>query len=361
MLVSIIIFILTLLVLVIIHELGHFLMAKKFGIKVEEFGFGIPPRLFGKKIGETLYSLNALPLGGFVRLLGEDEVDKTVLKNKRSFASQNVYKRILVVISGVTMNLFLAWIIFYTVIVYQNFKIIYPTPQPAVFIGFLEKGFPAEGAGVKIGDRILKVDEKEIKNFEDARNFIKEKNGGSVTLTLSDIDGQSKRVVNVTPKKVETGFLIGVGFTPVAMKSYVRGVDKLFSGITYSWQLTKVTFVGLGKLLGDVAAGNFKTASEGVSGPVGLARMSNDILSNGPSAAAFYLWFVGVISLTLSIFNVLPIPALDGGRLLFLVIEAASRKKVREDIERLVHQIGFAVLLTLALLITYSDISKLIH
>jgi len=89
--------------------------------------------------------------------------------------------------------------------------------------------------------------------------------------------------------------------------------------------------------------------------------MSNDILSNGPSAAAFYLWFVGVISLTLSIFNVLPIPALDGGRLLFLVIEAASRKKVREDIERLVHQIGFAVLLTLALLITYSDISKLIH
>ena len=360
MIFSIIIFIFTLLILVVIHELGHFLMAKRFGIKVEEFGFGIPPKIWGKKIGETLYSLNALPIGGFVRLLGEDEVGGTT--NSRDFRAKSVSLRIIVVVAGVMMNLLLAWVIFYTVIIYQNFKIIYPTLEPAVFIGYLEKGFPAEIAGLKIGERILKIDEKVIKNFDDAKNFIKEKNGAVVTLTLADIDGESQRQLSVTPKNTQKdGFLIGVGFTPLAIKQYLTPTEKIFSGITYSFHLTKLTLSGFGKLTSDLVAGNFKTASQSVSGPVGLAKASNDILSSGRQALPFYLWFVGVISLTLSIFNVLPIPALDGGRLLFLVIEAVSRKKVREDIERKVHQVGFALLLSLALLVTFSDIQKMFH
>lgn len=361
MLIAIIIFIFTLLTLVIIHELGHFLMARRFGIKVEEFGFGIPPKVFGKKIGETVYSLNALPFGGFVRLLGEDETDSKVLKNPRSFASATIWKRILVVLAGVAMNLILAWAIFYTVIFYQNFKIIYPTLKQGVYVGYLEKDFPAESSGIQLGEKILKVDGKDVKNFEDPKNFIKEKNGKSVVLTLADLKGENIREVPITPKQVEEDFLIGVGFSPIAIKQYRSGAEKLFSGITYSWDLTRVTFMGLGKLSSDLTSGNFQTASQSVSGPIGLASISSDILSAGKAALPFYLWFVGVISLTLSIFNVLPIPALDGGRLLFLVIEAVSRKKVREDIERLVHQIGFAILLTLALLVTYSDISKLIH
>lgn len=360
MILSIIIFIFTLLVLVVIHELGHFLMAKKFGIKVEEFGFGIPPKIWGKKIGETLYSLNLLPLGGFVRLLGEDNAGRPI--NSRDFRAKPVLSRIIVVVAGVTMNLALAWAIFYTILIYQNFKIIYPTLEPAVYIGFLEKDFPAEKSGVLVGDRILKVDSNDVATIETARNFIKVKKGDSITLTLADIDGNNQKVISVTPKAIEKGdFLIGVGFSPLAIKQYKTSTEKLFSGITYSWSLTKVTFAGFGKLFADLTAGNFKTASESVSGPVGLANMSNDILSSGKSALPFYLWFVGVISLTLSIFNVLPIPALDGGRLLFLVIEAVSKKKVREDIEMKVHQIGFAILLSLALLVTYSDISKIIH
>ncbi len=363
MLISIIIFIITLLVLVVIHELGHFLMAKRFGIKVEEFGFGIPPRIFGKKIGETIYSLNALPLGGFVRLLGEDEVESEGKKiSERDFRAKPVWQRIVVVVAGVSMNLLLAWVIFYSVIIYQNFKIIYPTVQPGAYVGFLEKGFPAEQAGIRIGDKILSVDGKQVKKFDDARNFIKEKKGAEVLLTLTDIDGHSQRQISLTPKKVEKGdALIGVGFSPLATKEYKTPLDKFFSGITYSWNLTKVTFAGFGKLFADLTSGNFKLASQSVSGPVGLATMSNDILSSGNQAIPFYLWFVGVISLTLSIFNVLPIPALDGGRLLFLVIEAITKKKVREDIERSVHQIGFLILLSLALLVTYSDISKIIH
>lgn len=360
MILSIVVFIFTLLILVVIHELGHFLMAKKFGIKVLEFGFGIPPRVWGKKIGETLYSINALPLGGFVRLLGEDEVDRSVLKDKGSFAVASVHKRIIVVVAGVVMNLILAWVIFYSVIIYQNFRIIYPTLEPAVFVGQVQKGFPAEASGIKVGDKILKVDGREVKKFDDARNFIKEKNGQAITLTLSDIEGARIRQIFITPKKTDSGdFLIGVGFSPLAIKQYDTPVEKVFSGITYSWDLTMVTFAGLGKLGSDLGSGNLEKASESVSGPVGLAGISSQILGEGPRAFPFYLWFVGVISLTLTIFNVLPIPALDGGRLLFLVIEAVSKKKVREDVERLVHQIGFAVLLALAFLITYSDIRKL--
>src|SRR5260221_688531 len=122
----IVVFIITILILVVIHELGHFLVARKFNIKVLEFGFGIPPRAWGKKWGETLISLNWLPFGGFVRLLGEDESDPETLKNKRSFASQAVWKRILVVVAGVGINLLLAFVLFYLVIAAQNFKVQLP-------------------------------------------------------------------------------------------------------------------------------------------------------------------------------------------------------------------------------------------
>lgn len=362
MILSILIFILTLLILVIIHELGHFIMAKRFKIKVEEFGFGIPPRIWGKKIGETIFSLNALPLGGFVRLLGEDSTDKNVLKNPRSFAAQEPWKRILVVVAGVVMNLVLAWVIFYSVIIFQNFRIIYPTAESAAFVGRLEKEYPAEKSEIKVGDKVIKVDGKEVKNFEMARNFIKEKKDQPVELTVADIEGRNPKTVILTPKKTESGdYLVGIGFSPLAIKQYETTGEKVFSGITYSWDLTRATVAGLGKLGQDLVTGNIKKASESVSGPVGLAVISNDILSEGAKALPFYFWFVGVISLTLSIFNVLPIPALDGGRLLFLVIEAVTRKKVKAEVETLIHQIGFALLIALAFLITYSDISKQIR
>ena len=360
MLFSIIIFIITLLVLVLIHEFGHFLMAKRFGIKVEEFGFGIPPKIFGKKIGETIYSLNALPLGGFVRLLGEDEVKREFLVNPRSFAAQSVWKRILVVIAGVVMNLILAWILFYTVIISQNFRIIYPTPKPVVFVSQVQKDFPAEVAGVRVGEKLLAIDDQSVKDIDQARNLIRSKEGVSIKLTLSDVDDKYQRTVALTPKKVEgKDVLIGVVFSPLAFKQYLTPHERVFSGISYSWDLTHLTFIGLGQLLNDLIYGNFEKASQSVSGPVGLAGITTNILSLGAEAVLPYLWFVGVISLTLTIFNILPIPALDGGRLLFLTVEALSRKKVREDIERLVHQIGFAILLFLALLVTYSDIRKI--
>ena len=361
MLFSIFIFILTLLVLVVIHELGHFLLAKKFGIKVEEFGFGLPPRIWGKRIGETLYSLNWIPYGGFVKLMGEDEVDAKVLKNSRSFASQLVWKRIAVVVGGVLMNLFLAWIIFYTVLIFQNFKIIYPSLTPGIFVGFIEKNFPAMESGIKIGDRILEIDGRKLEKLEDGKKFIQEKKGEAVEVKVAGIEGDNQRVLNIKPKLAENGnFLIGVAFSPIPFKQYETLGEKIFSGITYSYDLTRITFLGLGKTFGNLFSGDFATVSQNVAGPVGIATVTNNILSAGVQAILPYLWFVGVLSLTLFIFNLLPIPALDGGRLFFLLIEALTGKKVKAEFEKVVHTVGFVVLLSLAVLITYSDIKKLI-
>ncbi len=292
--------------------------------------------------------------------MGEDETDKAVLKNPRSFASQNVWKRILVVVAGVTMNLVLAWILFFTVIAFQNFKIIYPA-EPAVYIGAVEKDFPAEKAGLIANEKLIAVEGQTTSDIEQARSLIKSKGSTPVTLSLTDVDGNNLRKVTVTPKKQDNGdVLIGVVFSPIPFREYKSFPEKLFSGITYSYDLTRLTFVGLGRLGHDVLLGNFGQASRSVSGPVGLAAITNEILSVGEAAILPYIWFVGVISLTLAIFNVLPIPALDGGRLLFLVIEAVTRKKVREDVEGMVHQVGFIILIALALLITFSDIRKLL-
>lgn len=363
MILSIAIFIITLLVLVLIHEFGHFIMAKRFGIKVEEFGFGIPPRLWGKKIGETIYSINWLPFGGFVRLLGEDEdtalSSKTAAKS-RDFRAKPVGQRITVVVAGVVMNLFLAWMIFYTVIISQNFKIIYPTLEPAVFIFKVEDGFPAKQAGIREGEKLVEIDGRAVFAIDQAKQLIQAKGESALTLTLADSEGRNLRKITLTPKKADQDILIGVVFSPIPFKTYMTPLEKAFSGVSYSWDLTRLTFSGLGTMIRDLVGGDFSQASRSVAGPVGLAVLTSDILSAGWEAILPYLYFVGLISLTLAIFNVLPIPALDGGRLLFLVIEAVSRKKVKEEIERKVHQIGFIILITLALLITFSDIRKLL-
>lgn len=355
MFVTIVIFILTLLLLVVIHEFGHFLLAKRFGILVKEFGFGIPPRAWGKKIGETIYSINWLPFGGFVKLLGEE--DSKEGPPGRNFANKNVWQRIVVVVAGVVMNLILAWVLFYIVIAAQNFKVISPSIEPGVYISKVEENFPAKEAGIKPGDKLLSVDGKAVLDFDEARKFIKEKKDAAIILKLQDSKGKEREVA-LFAKEVDGERLIGVVFTPFLIKEFITPSEKIFSGITYSFDLIQLTFVGLGKTINQLFAGELSQVSQSVSGPVGIAAISNEILSSGWQAAVPYLWFVGIISLTLAIFNIFPIPALDGGRLLFLLIEAVTRKKVKAEIENLVHQVGFAVLLVLALLITYSDIKK---
>lgn len=376
MLLSIVIFVLTLLVLVLIHELGHFLMAKKFGIKVEEFGFGFPPRAWGKKIGETLVSVNWLPLGGFVRLLGEDGTDKEVSKDSRSFSNKGVWERITVVVAGVFMNLVLASLIFYLTLGFSGFKFQVPLIVEHQFLGVTQKeeqfviiaqvvkNSPAQKANLKAGDQIIAIDGQTIKSGQDLVDTTKNMEGKQIVLSVLT-ENQKEEQVKLTARKNPPA---GQGPLGVAISSfrlanleYQTPMEKLLAGPLHSINLTVYSAKVLGKVIGQsFARKNFQPLSTSVSGPVGIASMANDILTQSAKPFLSYLDFIGLISLNLALINLLPIPAMDGGRLFFLLIEALSGKKVHAGFERWVHTIGMVLLLGLAVLITFSDVGKLL-
>lgn len=376
MIITVIIFILTLLILVVIHELGHFLMAKKFGIKVLEFGFGIPPRAWAKLVGETQVSLNWLPFGGFVRLLGEDEVDKKILDNKRSFAAQIVWKRILVVVAGVAMNLGLAWLLFYLVLGFQGFKAEFPLLTPHQFIGVSQEqevmvliqsvaeSSPAKQVGLNISDRILAINGEFIKDSTDLISKTKSLAGQSIKLTISDPPKKEFRSVDITPRidpPAGQGPLgVALGELNVASIEYQGLPQRILAGPIHSVNLVAYS----GKVMGfffsqAIETKKLEPVTETVSGPVGITSVVNTILTKSPDPVLPYLDFVAILSLNLAVLNVLPFPALDGGRLFFLMVEALTKRKVHAEVERWIHTIGMVILLTLMILITFSDIRKL--
>lgn len=372
----ILVFIVTLLILVVIHELGHYFAAKFFNIKVLEFGFGIPPRAWGKKIGETIWSLNWLPFGGFVRLLGEDEADKEVLDDKRSFAAQKVWKRILVVVAGVAMNLLLAWLLFYIVLGVQGFKTKLPlltdykfaginqSTETAIIVGNIAKDSPAEKAGLKDGDRVIALNGNPVIESSKFVEEIKAGAGKQVKLTISDIQGQNLREVVLIPRENppagEGALGVSLGGIKTVNLSFDSPLQMLFAAPIYSYNLVGYS----GKILGDTIGFSVKErdispVSNAVAGPVGITSVVAQILSvKNPLIP--YLDFVAALSLNLAIVNVLPFPGLDGGRLFFLFIEGITRKKTHAVIEKYVHTIGLVVLLSLIILITISDIRKLV-
>jgi regulator of sigma E protease len=380
MVITIIVFVITLLILVLIHELGHFLTAKKFGIKVEEFGFGIPPRAWGKKIGETIYSLNWLPFGGFVRLLGEDQEppnDQRKASDKsRYFSMRPVSQRIVVVVAGVIMNLLLAFVLFYITLGFQGFKTQLPvltdyqfigaqqTKESLIIIQGVAKDSPASLVGLKPGDRVFTINGISINKSTDLQQVIQSSLDKPLELSVTDPAGKDLRKVSVTPRSNPPAGQgpLGIAFGQFQGMNveYKDPLSKIFAGPLHALNVTAYS----GKILGSFISEAVKTksvepVSQTVSGPVGITNVVNSILTDSKNPILPYLDFVALLSLNLAIMNILPIPALDGGRFFFLLIEAITRKKVNQDFERWVHTIGMAFLLMLMLLITFSDIKKL--
>jgi regulator of sigma E protease len=377
MLLSVIIFIITLLILVVIHEFGHFLTAKKFGIKVEEFGFGIPPRAWGKKVGETLVSINWLPFGGFVRLLGEEESAPGKISEKekqRYFSARPVGQRIVVVVAGVVMNLLMAWVLFYITLGFSGFQTDIPLIAPHQFVGVTQKdqsqvvirqvvpNSPAGQAGLKLGDQVVAVNDLPITSAQELINKTKVAVGQPMRLTVKDL-GNKTHAVELTPRVNPPA---GEGPLGVALDSYQFAtityqtpVQKLLAGPVHSYNVIAYSAEILGRFINQsIQQKSFKPVSQTVSGPVGITSVANSILTSTDNPVLPYLNFVAVLSLNLAVMNVLPFPALDGGRLFFLLIEAVTRKKVNEEVERWVHSIGMAILLVLIMLVTFSDIKK---
>jgi len=388
MIFTILIAFISLIGLMVLHEFGHFILAKKFGVKVEEFGIGYPPRIFGKKIGETIYSLNLLPFGAFVKIQGEMArpsaaipaeslgIDGSTgspqgkIEDHRSFSAQPIGKRALIVFGGVLSFWIIAAIIFSIV-----FAIGVPTAisdeenivNSKVQIAAIAPNSPAQIAGLKIGDTIKEFSitnphfpyraepsgYRPITKVKEIQEFTEINKGEEVTLTIKRGEKifDVSLVPRVSPPAGEGA--MGVALVRTAIKNY-PWYQAPWQGILSTGNLTILIVKGLYQAISNAIQG-LPTGVELV-GPVGIGNLFYQAAQLGVN---YFLNLLAMISIYLAIFNILPIPATDGGKLLFLGIEAIRKKPVSEKIEQNITAVSFALLLTLMVFATIKDIVKL--
>ncbi|OGK16361.1 hypothetical protein A2774_02805 [Candidatus Roizmanbacteria bacterium RIFCSPHIGHO2_01_FULL_39_12c] len=351
-------------ILILIHELGHFLAAKKNGVKVEEFGLGFPPRLFGKKIGETLYSLNLFPVGGFVKLFGEEYhelTDKTIkdqqlaignLKN-RAFVYKKPWQKASIIVAGVLGNFILGW-----VVISYLFTQGVPIPLNKVLVEKVQQESPAASAGLQAEDMIigLKFDGKEYKisSPNDLTVLTQKYLDKKIVLTVERRD--KKRIIELTPRSKppkNQGPLGVVITTPFTEKKY-PWYRAPFFGLIEAANITQKIVVELTKTL--VQLVTLQKPKVEIAGPVGIARYAGQALKFGKNAV---LELMALLSLNLAVINILPFPALDGGRFIFVVYEWMTKRRVNQSLERGLNLIGFIIILSLAGIVTVNDIIKI--
>jgi len=358
---TIIIAFVSLIGLMILHEFGHFVVAKRFGVKVEEFGIGYPPRLFGKRIGETIYSLNLIPFGGFVRMYGEEKD----IKDPRSFTGKPIWQRTLIIIGGVVAFWVIAAILLTIV-----FGLGAPTAvsdeengnliDPKVQIMAVASNSPAEKTGLKTGDtivnlkfQILKIKTDKVKEVQE---FIEAHKGKEITLSIQrgkDIFDISL-IPRVEPPKDEGA--MGVALVRTAIKAY-PWYQSPIQGILATGNLTIAIVQGWGRILGSLLKGEGMPSGVKIAGPVKIFIMIGESVRLG---LVNFLSFIAMISVAVALFNILPIPALDGGKILFLGIEAVRKKPVSQKIEQNITVAFFMILIALMVLVTIKDITKII-
>ncbi len=361
---TILIFLLTLTILVFVHELGHFLLAKKMGVKVEEFGIGLPPKLFGIKKGETLYSINLLPLGGFVKLYGEEYGESQKTNKNKMFVNKKPWQKTLIVLGGVIGNFLLGWFIF-SFLVTQGV----PVPTNHVIIEKVTKNSPAYTAGLKEKDIVLKLIPQDpftrrnlgedgqisLSSSEDLISQTNKFAGQAIGLMIKR-DGKTfltKIIPRKNPPKGEGP--LGIAITSFTEKKY-PWYSAPYYGLTVAFNITFKIASELGKLLFGLIT--FQKTHIDVAGPVGIANLAGQAVKFGRNA---FLEFLALLSLNLAIINILPFPALDGGRLVFVLYEGLTKKKPNKNVEKYTNLIGFILLLSLAVLITINDIIKIIR
>ncbi|MDD5189539.1 MAG: M50 family metallopeptidase [Dehalococcoidales bacterium] len=331
------------LVLIIAHELGHFFAAKLSGVKVEEFGIFLPPRLLSFKKGETVYSLNAIPFGAFNKLSGEEDPQAP-----RSLASKSRRVRFFVLSAGALMNLLLPFFLL-TI----SFLIPHAEATDTVVVAQVLDSSPAATAGIVVGDIILKVNGNPITQATDYSTIVKAAAGAPVTVTLQTADGSVKDVV-VTPRTV---FTAQEGATGISIQNATKKVHypiwkAIPMGAQRYWDFVLIYKDGIVQTVRG-------TIPFELSGPVGIVAESGKAAQMGFGAL---LQFTSIISFVLGISNLLPLPALDGGRIVFVLLEWVRRgKRVSPKTEGIIHGVGFVLLLALLVVISYKDILRLIH
>ena len=342
-------------ILIFVHELGHFLAAKAVGVRVERFSLGFPPKMIGKKIGETDYVLSWVPLGGYVKMFGEnpDEADSVPPEEEhRSFTHKPIWARFLIVFAGPGSNFFFAFLIFWIMFAVDGL------PHLTAYVGKVQEGMPAAAAGLKADDKIVAIDAQEITYWDDLLVKIRESKGREIEVTLQ----RNSRTVTtrLTPRLVTSKNIFGEDIQVPMIGIEVRGdtlveainpLTAIYYGAVRTWDLSRLTVLSVIKLI------QRKIPLKTLGGPIFIAQLAGE----QARAGIINLIFLGaLLSINLGILNLLPIPVLDGGHLFFFVLEMVIRRPVSLRIREKAQQAGLVVLLLFMAFIFYNDLARII-
>lgn len=351
--INIISFIVVLGVLIFAHELGHFLLAKLMGVGVEKFSLGFGPRIVSKKIGMTEYMISSIPLGGYVKMVGEEpdtKLDESLLP--LSFSHKGLVRRSLIVLAGPAFNLLLAVIVFFV------FFQVSGLPIMQAEVGEVQEGMPASEVGIQPGDRILSIDGATVERWDEMAGLIKQ--SGGRPLDIEVLRNNTNVSIRITPRLVSSEDLFGeeiqkyaIGITP----SGAFAVERLnpwqaaVQGASQTWEIGRLTVLAIAKII----SGTLSAKSLG--GPIMIAQMAGQQAKAG---IASFIFFIALLSVNLGVINLLPIPVLDGGHLLFFFIEAVNRKPVNIKVREVAQQVGVFVLILLMIFVFYNDIARVL-
>ncbi|MBE6144189.1 MAG: RIP metalloprotease RseP [Firmicutes bacterium] len=342
---TIIYFILILGITVMVHEFGHFLFAKKAGVHVYEFSIGMGPRLFkwNRKNDETEYSIRLFPIGGYVQMAGESNEDEDKLPKEKLMQSKTWWQRFLIIIAGIMFNFIMAIIILFFIALFNG------SPKPNAYIGSLEENYPAYSSGFRIGDEIVKVNGEKVSSSDILLLKLEVNKGKEVTFTLKHENGTLEDI-KIKPKLVEVdgvkGYKYGFGLTNEVETG-------LISAIKYAFVKTFNLIHQMVLIIWYLCTGVLSLNT--LSGPIGIFTVVGETAKTGFVNLIFLLAF---ISINVGFMNLLPIPAFDGGRLLFLIIEKIKGSPINSKVENIIHSIGFILLMLLMIVITYNDIIR---
>ncbi|MEK7636378.1 MAG: site-2 protease family protein [Patescibacteria group bacterium] len=353
---TILLFIIALSLLILVHEWGHFYAARKFGVRVEEFGFGFPPKIISTVKNGTKFVFNLFPIGGYVKIYGEGGEGT---EEKESFASRPIWQRVVIVSAGVIMNLVLAWVFFSMAHVLGITSAVdgADSANASITVIEVEKGSPAESAGIKFGDSIqkLKIQNTEftIVKIEELQKIARENAGSEIALILGR-NGDT-RTVQLMPRKdpPRGSGPLGIALEYIALKKTPFYLAP-WEGLKSTYYATRATIEGLAFTIKNLVFEG--RVPKEVSGPVGIFVLARDITELGKS---YIFQFIAILSINLAVLNFLPIPALDGGRVLFMIIEKIRRRAISPTRESIIHAVGFVVLILLMILVTVRDVRNL--